>query len=144
MCLEEISASFLTELSKTLSVVGKVTEAIGREASFQMSKIKSHPLWPQSNCNSVESYKEEQTTRAVHTGAAPTGFVPHGQVNAILGLFWFPCWKRAFAMQELIQGSTADFVTKDRQATLLHSFFPPVSLLLFAPTSRKCTCCLSQ
>lgn len=26
-------------------------------------------------------------------------------------------------MQELIQSSTADFVTKDKQATLLHSFF---------------------
>lgn len=58
-----------------------------------MSKIKSHSLWPQSNCNSVKSYEEEQTTRAVHTGAAPTGFVPHGRVNGILRLFWFPCWK---------------------------------------------------
>jgi len=53
MCLEEISASFLMELLKILSIVGGVTEALGREVSTHMSKIKSHPPWPESSCNSA-------------------------------------------------------------------------------------------
>lgn len=80
MCLEEISASFLTELLQILSIVGQVTKAVGREVSTQIqNKISS--IMATVKLQFCGQHQEELVTQAVRAGAAPTGFLSCGQVR---------------------------------------------------------------